>query len=684
MIRFIIFLISISYFFTSNISFALNSNWDGVEEAKVRIISPFSKIGNNSNIYLGLEYQLKDGWKTYWHSPGAGGFAQILNWEDSKNISSLEILWPKPEEFNILGLRSIGYKDEVVFPLKIQLENTNKIAFFSFEINYLTCKDICIPGQAKLKLSLSPGKTALTNHSFKIEQYLSKTPIQNNKITELEIFNVKANNNHNKSIIKFEVKSKFSLLSPKFFLGNNIGLPIVEPQLSFSSDRKNVKVQFSYDDFVFNEEFFDLSILFLEKNFVVEKLIKVKPQKLSNFLIFNNIYFYAFLISIVGGMILNFMPCVLPVLSLKLITILNHQQKNSLTSIRKSFFISAVGIISSFLILSFVLIILKISGISIGWGMQFQQPLFLMTILMVLYFFFLNLMGFFEFNIPLFFNRFLTFSFNNRSFYDDFLTGFFATVLATPCSAPFIGTAISLAFTQSYTMMFGIFFFMGFGMATPYILVGFFPKLITVLPKPGNWMKKLKFFLALLLLGTIVWIGTILQTHFNNLFLIICFILALIILISFKYFKQLKFLFIIPILLFFSLNFFHQLKVNNIVNNIDWHDLKNFNLSELKNNNIIFVDITADWCVTCQFNKLNVINSTLIQEAFIKNNIIKVRGDWTKPDKQIQEFLNNYNRFGIPFNAMYNKDYPNGIIFSELLKTSEIIDTIELMKEKKN
>ena len=173
MLRLIYFLLYITCFFYTNLTYALNSNWGGAEEAKVRIISPISKASDNHNLYLGLEYQLQKGWKTYWHSPGAGGFPQTLEWKNSTNISSLEILWPQPISFDILGLKSIGYENEVIFPLKIKLEDINQPSFFSFELNYLTCKDICIPGQAHLELMLPPGQGELTDHAFQIEKYLS-------------------------------------------------------------------------------------------------------------------------------------------------------------------------------------------------------------------------------------------------------------------------------------------------------------------------------------------------------------------------------------------------------------------------------------------------------------------------------------------------------------------------------
>ena len=309
-------------------------------------------------------------------------------------------------------------------------------------------------------------------------------------------------------------------------------MPVIEPKYNFSTDRKNITVQFYYNEPVFDNENFNLSILFIDRSVAYNFNTIIEPKIVTKLSTINHSYLYFFLIAIIGGLILNVMPCVLPVLSLKLLLILNHQQKDYF-SIRKSFFVTASGIIASFLLLAFVLIGLKLSGTSIGWGMQFQQPLFLMTIALVLFLFSLNLMGFFEFRLPYVISHSLSMPSNNKSFFSDFLNGFFATVLAVPCSAPFVGTAVSAAFTQSFLVMVGIFFFMGLGMAAPYIIAGIFPRMVYLLPRPGRWMNILKYFLAILLLGTLGWIGMILQNHFNYYFIIISFVLALIILISF-------------------------------------------------------------------------------------------------------------------------------------------------------
>ena len=189
----------------------------------------------------------------------------------------------------------------------------------------------------------------------------------------------------------------------------------------------------------------------------------------------------------------------------------------------------------------------------------------------------------------------------NKNYINDFFNGFFATILATPCSAPFVGTAITAAFTQSSLAMIGIFIFMGLGMSSPYLLISTFPSIAKILPKPGKWMQIVKYFLGILLFATFVWIVSILAN-----------------------------------------NYFFE-KFSNYKNDSDWLDFNKINLQDLKNeNSIIFIDITADWCATCQFNKINVINSEEIKEYFEKFDVIKVQGDWTKPNKKIEIYLKSF------------------------------------------
>ena len=682
MLRIIIFLFYLFYFFYCNITYALQSQWGGIDEAKVRIISPFTKTGYKENIYLGLEYKLQPGWKTYWRAPGEGGFPQSLDWNRSTNISDLEILWPTPKEFEILGLKSIGYENEVVFPLKIKLKNINLSSTILIDLNFLTCKDICIPGQATLQLILPNGKGELTKHSFQVEKYLSKIPLLNYKISGFKITNVTALTDNNLTSINIKANSDTSFEKPKFFLDTALGLPVISPQIIYSINRNNVEANFKFDKSLFTNDNFDLTIILKDKNTAIEYSTIIKQKNEFNLLLTNYSYFYIFLIALLGGLFLNTMPCVLPVLSIKLMSIVNNNQA-SLLSIRKSFFVTSIGIISSFLLLALILMGLKLNGISISWGMQFQQPLFLMIIALILFLFSLNLFGLFEFKLPRFISDSLIIPVDKNKIYKDFFNGVFATILATPCSAPFVGTAITVAFTQSFLMMISIFFFMGIGMASPFLLASTLPISVKLIPKPGPWMQIIKYFFGILLLGTLGWIGMILYNHFDYIFILISLLLALFIVVSFKYLKIIKSpVIFVSIIIFFSLNFFSILKKDIQINEKGWRDLTKININNLINeNDIIFVDVTADWCATCQFNKIKVLNSELIQKTFKDNNIIMIKGDWTKPDKKIEYYLNKYNRFGVPFNVMYNHSHPNGIILSELLTTKEIINTIKKLKQ---
>ena len=249
----------------------------------------------------------------------------------------------------------------------------------------------------------------------------------------------------------------------------------------------------------------------------------------------------------------------------------------------------------------------------------------------------LNLFGFYEFRTPSFVNIGFIQKLNSNKYTKDFFNGFFATVLATPCSAPFVGTAITAAFTQTSFVTILIFVFMGIGMSLPYFFISLFPSTAKIFPKPGKWMNYFKYFLGILLFGTFIWISSILLNHST-------------------YFSD----------------------FNAKVDESNWKDIKQEKIDELiNNNNIVFVDITADWCATCKYNKIKVINSKKIKNLFKKYNVVQLRGDWTKQDKIIEKYLRKHNRFGIPLNVVYSKLYPDGIILSELLTKKEIIKTIK-------
>ena len=653
---------------------SLSSEWSQAEVSKVRLISPFTKNNNQNEFIIGLQYKMEPGWKTYWKSPGDGGFAQDIIWEKSKNINSIEIEWPKPKSFEILGLNSIGYEDEVVFPLLVNIKDKSKITNIDISINYLTCKDICIPGNARIFLDIPVGKAKSTKYYHLIEKTKSTLPQTSLVLSYINNFDSKAYKNDKNILLEVKAKTNKYFENPNIFIHTPFGLPIEEYVVDYSLEKKSLTASFNFDIKLFTEEIFDIEVLLTDKNhnFLFNKEIKLEKFNQNQF-IEKKIFIYL-LISFLGGLILNIMPCVLPILSIKLMSIIT----NDFNRARSSFLITSFGIISSFILLGLIFLFLQSLNIPISWGMQFQQPYFLMIITSIIFLFMMNLFNQFEFQIPNFVNRINFISKSSSSHSKDFFNGFFATVLATPCSAPFVGTAITAAFTQHSIVSISIFFFMGVGMSVPYITIALFPKLISFLPKPGKWMQYVKFFLGFLLLLTTVWLSNILLNFFNYFFLISIFLLLLILI----YLRKVHFFknsfSVIILLIFFSLplfGIFQQQQDKRTDQN--WLNFNSINIEELiSDNNIVFIDITADWCATCQFNKINVLNKKEVKDIFKKNNIILVRGDWTKPNEKINQFLNKYNRFGIPFNAFYSKRYSEGILLSELLSEKEILNNI--------
>ena len=512
------------------------------EHVSLELISSVNSIPKENNLHLGLYFKLDPGWKIYWKYPGKAGYPPDIDWVKSKNIKDLEILWPKPEEFEILGMESLGYSKEVILPIKLIIENNNEKLLANFDVDYLTCKKICIPFNDNLILNIPTGDGQVSEYGKVINQYIDKSNYLNYS----------------------------SLLNP------------------------------------------DSILLFL---------------------------FIAF----VGGVILNFMPCVFPVLSLKIYNVLSQQQQNiNNKTIKRNFLATILGIIFSFFVLSLITVLLKSLGHSLGWGFQFQSPIFLSFMILILILFSLNLIDVFSIDIPFFFKKFLNkvINFNKKSseFFQNFLLGSFITILSTPCSAPFIGTALGFAFISPNQVIFLIFFCISLGLSSPYIILATKPQILSFLPKPGLWMKKFKYFLSFLLILTAIWLANVLLIQINA--------------------------------------------INNDSNNNNWLDFDTIKLKELVNeNNIVFVDITADWCMTCFYNKKTVLDRKKVKNIFEKYDVKKMRGNLTKPNKEINKYINSYGRFGIPANVIYSPSAPQGVLLPEVLTVRNLLSTFESIKK---
>ncbi len=591
----------------------------------------FGKKNNKNNFLLsGLKINLKPGWKIYWKNPGDAGLPPELNWEKVDNINNVDFLFPKPKRFNFFGIDTFGYEGEIVFPLKIYRNNSQEIIKGYLEFNAQICKKICIPIKDTIFINSDLINNQFINNTKKIMNYLSLVPFKN-KEENLFFKNIFITNEK----IKFIFNEKIKINNLDLIVEDDTSKILSKPIFKNINNEKialvNIKNLYKQE---FTKKLFKVTLLSDELNFYQE-------ISLSNKTGYKNNYFYILIISFIAGIILNFMPCVLPILSLKIANFLSMKELNS-TLIKKRVFYQISGIVISFLILFVVTSLLKFLGNQFMWGEQFQNQFFLLIITIIIIFFGINLMGFFEIKLPTKITHLIN-KFKLKK-YEDFFSGFLMTVLATPCSAPFVGTAVMFALSGGYEDILFIFLFMSLGLSFPLILIFIFPNSLQFLPKSGNWLFTFKKIMGVLFLFSGFWFFSIFINNFYE--------------TKFEYIKQ------------SSLNW------------RTWDIKNNSKLIEklVYDEQIVLLDITADWCITCKYNKWFVLNNKNIIKLIDEHKIITLQMDWTKKDKYIENFILSKNRYGIPYNEIYSKKFNNGIILPELLNEKIIIDYINKAK----
>ena len=401
-------------------------------------------------------------------------------------------------------------------------------------------------------------------------------------------------------------------------------------------------------------------------------------------------------LALLGGLILNLMPCVLPVLSLKLMSLVAHGNSPP-AAVRLSFFATAAGIVFSFLLLAAGTVALKQAGAAVGWGIQFQQPLFLAAMAVMVTLFAANLFGFFEILLP----GSLTDQASKtttRGLAGAFATGAFATLLATPCSAPFLGTAVGFALARGTIEILLIFAALGVGLALPYLAVVAWPRLAGLLPRPGRWMIWLRLLLGLALLATALWLLSVLAVQVSrSRALILGLLLAMLLaLFAYKHFRQPRrwvFNGAAAVVVAAALG---SVAVATPELAVPRHEAERraeshwqaFERDQIEKavaaGRTVLVDVTADWCITCQVNKARVLESEAIESLLREDSVTALRADWTRADAAIADYLAAHGRYGIPFNAVYGPAAPEGILLPELLSQDAVREAIAAAAGKKS
>jgi suppressor for copper-sensitivity B len=679
-------------------------DWQKTEQTEVRLIAATNSTGTNGTIRLGIHFRLKPKWKIYWRSPGDAGFPPELKWDGSTNLKSAVIQWPAPKRFSVLGIETLGYEDEVVLPILAIQQTKNIATTFKAQLRYLTCNDICIPNELSFILHLQAGNGEPSQFTHLINSYQSQVPVKSSK-HGLKIVSSRTTETPNKAKIQLALESATPLSQPDAYFEGPTELTFTKPKITMATDQHSAILEVNVDGLKFLEgkpgktvKGRTFTITLIDGKRGVEQRVTIGNPALntttharptSSYQVGSILYIMV--LAVFGGLILNLMPCVLPVLSIKILGIISHAGAEKKT-VRLNFLASAMGIITSFLTLASILIGLKSAGIAIGWGIQFQYPWFIIAMIILVILFACNLWGLFEFRLPNILAQLGSPSQNNNHLSSHFLQGALVTLLATPCSAPFLGTAVGFALARGSSEIFLIFLALGFGLALPFLIFTIFPSMVTCLPRPGAWMLRLRILLGFALVATAAWLIKVLSSSLGSTGAgsVAAIALCIIVVLYYCHTQQKEIrkgawipittliitAFILPNLIYPSLDTPPNI-INSKVGPIHW---KRFDLAAIPSlitqGKTVLVDVTADWCITCKVNKTLVFGKGTVADLMDKSEVIAMQANWTRPDFAITEYLSSFGRYGIPFNIVYGPNSPKGIVLPELLTKSVVLSAL--------
>lgn len=669
-------------------SWAAAGPWQSNDQARVRLIAAQEAVGDSTELRLGLHFELEPGWKIYWRSPGDAGYPPEIDWSGSENLAATEVSWPVPHRFSLFGLETFGYSEEVVLPIAATLATSSEPLALQAAVDYLICEEICIPHQATLDLALPTGPARSGADAFLLARYEALVP-GSGAGDGLGLERVRLVGSGEAPQLEVVARSELPFAAPDLLVEGPQGFLFGKPEVTLSDGGKRAQLMLSVTSAPGVERSIEGAPLTLtlfdgtralEREATARFVAGAEAVGLSEFAAI-------LALALLGGFILNFMPCVLPVLSMKLVA-LARQGGRVAAAVRASFLATAAGIVFSFLLLALIAVALKGVGLAVGWGMQFQQPLFLTAMALVVTLFAANLFGLFGIALPQRLAELATPGADSRGERDNllgaFATGAFATLLATPCSAPFLGTAVGFALARGWGEIAAIFLALGLGLAAPYLAVAALPRLASWLPPPGPWMVTLKRLMGLALLGTALWLASVLAAQLGRApALMIGSLLAglFLALVAWRFSpRPLKALApSLAVALGLSalalplLPPVERPAAARAASGI-WQPLEVSRIASLvADGKVVFIDVTADWCVTCLANKALVLERSPVAERLAAPGVVALQGDWTRPDPAIGAYLESFGRYGIPFNAVYGPGAPEGIVLPELLTSEAVV-----------
>ncbi|HXP65954.1 MAG TPA: thioredoxin family protein [Steroidobacteraceae bacterium] len=682
-----------SLLLASPAAFALTGSTVSTENVKARLVSEVSSVGPGQTFWVALELDIRDGWHTYWRNPGDSGEPTKLAWVLPPGFSAGDIVWTTPHRFEIAPLVNYGYAKHAVHLVQLTAPKDLKAgtpAALTAKASWLVCSDVCIPEDANLTLSLpasaqaggiDPAAAALFSAAR------SELPSAQPAPTTARI-------EGDKLVIRLGPEwgpTLSQIISLAFFPYDEGGIEYGTPQtLSRAKDSVDLSMKIGYQppkagairgvlvateqngtqtDSVPIEVAAEFSgagadqVKAAPRFAPATKTAQEPEHSLATLLVF----------ALLGGLILNLMPCVFPVLSIKALNVMEQAKKDP-AAVRVKGLVFAAGVIVSMLCLAGVLLALRAGGEQLGWGFQLQSPLFVTLLVYLLLAVGLNLSGVFEVGGGLAgVGDDLT---QGDGYGASFFTGVLATLVATPCSAPFMAPAVGAALTQAPVNALAIFTALGVGISLPFVLLSFAPWMRRVLPKPGAWMDTLKQIFAFPVYATAAWLLWVVAQETSPFGLGAALAGSILIALAAWSFQKARstagggrITVIATAVISLLLAIVLPVRFADVASaaqggspqakahagNDEWQPYSEAKVAELRAaGRPLLVNFTASWCLTCMVNERSAFADAAVQEIFRDKKVTLMKGDWTNRDPAITKALAAFGRAGVPLYVVYN------------------------------
>jgi len=645
-------------------------------------------------------------WHTYWRNPGDSGDPPSIRWQAPEGVEVSGFSWPYPERIAYGPLMNFGYHDEVYLPFTVSVPADFTGAELTLEGSgrVLVCEEICIPERVSVTVTVALGETVLDASvrqlfdradslipvALKVE---SRFQMQGDDI-EL-FFGIPGPADNRVSSVEYFPYARDVIDNP------------AEQAYSFSDTGLTLTLQPGYGFDAAKADFGGIVVIressggdAIVSSFAVgADGTSAGAAEAPNGAATDNgmSLWLAVALAFAGGLILNLMPCVFPVLSIKVLSLVESSRESG-DSIRLHGLVYAAGVVLSFVLIALLLILLRLGGDAIGWGFQLQSPIVVGLLAYLFVLIGLNLMGAFEIGLSI---MSIGSNAEAKGYTGSFATGVLATVVAAPCTAPFMGAAVGFALTQSIAVALTVFAALGAGMAAPYVFLCYSPGLLAKLPAPGAWMNTFRQVLAFPMFGSAVWLLWVfgIQTSVTGMMQALtgCLLLALgVWLIALRLesteSRIVRALAVLAIGGGAVMLVWRQApeavvtltpeSTSVAASGVAAGSAMAYSpdtLAVARENGAVLVNFTAAWCITCKVNEINALNTRAVQSALAEKGITYLKGDWTNEDPMITAALQAYGRSGVPLYLLYRPGAERAEVLPQILTQGIVLEALDTL-----